>query len=146
MINDPVKIKGKLNVIHLGDDGQVKNTRDVDNLVVHVGKEVIAARLAGNTLAAPSHMAIGSSSTATTTSDTQLGGELGRVALDSTTRTSNVNQYVATFPAGTGTGAVVEAGIFNASSSGNMLCRTTFSVVNKAAGDTIIITWNITVA
>ena len=146
MINESVKIKGRLHVIHMDDAGIVKNTRDVDNLVVHVGKEVIAARLAGNTIPLPSHMAIGSSATAASTSQTGLGGELGRVALDSTSRTSNTNQYVATFPAATGTGAIQEAGIFNDGTSGNMLCRTTFDVVNKAAGDTIIITWNITIA
>lgn len=146
MINESVKLKGRLNVQHLDQNGQLKNSQDVDNLVVAVGKDLIAARLLGNTLALPSHMAIGSSSTAAATSQTTLLGELGRVTLDSSARVSNTNTYIATFPAGTGTGAVVEAGIFNAGSSGNMLCRTTFSVVNKAAGDTIIITWNLTVA
>ncbi len=52
--------------------------------------------------------------------------------------------YVATFSAGEGTGAVTEAGIFNASTSGTMLCRTVFSVVNKAAGDTLQVTWTVT--
>lgn len=146
MINESVKLKGRLNVTHLGQGGEVKNSQDVDNLVVAVGKDLIASRLIGNTLPVPSHMAIGSSSTAAATSQTTLLGELGRVALDSAGRTSNTNTYIATFPAGTGTGEVVEAGIFNDSSSGNMLCRTTFSAVNKAAGDTIIITWNLTVA
>jgi len=50
-----------------------------------------------------------------------------------------------TFGAGVGTGAVTEAGIFNASSAGTMLCRTTFSVINKAAADTLGITWTVTV-
>jgi hypothetical protein len=54
--------------------------------------------------------------------------------------------YVATFPAGTGTGAVTEAGIFNASSSGTMLCRTVFPVVNKQSGDSMTITWTVTVS
>ena len=50
------------------------------------------------------------------------------------------------FPAGTGTGAVVEAAILNASSGGTLLCRTVFSVVNKAAADTLKITWTVTVS
>ena len=54
--------------------------------------------------------------------------------------------YTATFPAGTGTGAVVEAGILNASSGGTLLCRTVFSVVNKGANDAMTITWQITVS
>ncbi len=146
MVTDSVKIKGKLNVIHVDSEGHIKGEQEIDNLVVATGKTVIASRLLGNTTPLPSHMAIGSSSTAAATSQTALLGELGRVAFDSTSRSSNVNTYIATFPAGTGTGAVQEAGIFNAGSSGDMLCRTTFSVVNKAAGDSIIITWNLTVA
>jgi hypothetical protein len=52
-----------------------------------------------------SHMAVGSSNTSATTSQTALGTELGRVVLDSTSRAANTVTYVATFPAGTGTGS-----------------------------------------
>ena len=37
-------------------------------------------------------------------------------------------------------------GVFNASSSGTMLCRSVFSVVNKAAGDSMTVTWVITIS
>jgi hypothetical protein len=146
MFTESVSIKGNLEVILLDEKGIQKDYRKIDNLVVAVGKQVIAARLVGNTIAVPSHMAVGSDATAAATGQTALGGELGRVVLDSTVRASNVLTYVATFPAGTGTGALTEAAILNAASTGNMLCRTTFSTVNKAAGDTIVITWNVTVA
>lgn len=146
MFTESVSIKGNLEVILLDEKGIQKDYRKIDNLVVAVGKEIIAARLVGNTIAIPSHMAVGSDATAAATGQTALGGELGRVVFDSTTRTTNVLTYVATFPAGTGTGALTEAAILNAVSTGNMLCRTTFSTVNKAAGDTIVITWNVTVA
>jgi hypothetical protein len=62
--------------------------------------------------------------------------------------------YGATFAAGTGTGAIIEAGIFNVASgpvqgSGTitaaMLCKTSFDVVNKAANDSIAITWTVTI-
>jgi len=146
MFTESVNIKGSLEVILLDVNGIQKDYRKVENLVVAVGKQVIAARLLGNTLAVMSHMAVGSDSTAAATGQTALGGELGRVTLDSSARVSNVNTYIATFPAGTGTGALTEAAILNASSTGNMLCRTTFSTVNKASGDTVVITWNVTVA
>ena len=146
MFTESVSLKGNLEVILLDGNGIQKDYRKVENLVVAVGKQVIAARLLGNTLAVMSHMAVGSDSTAAATGQTALGGELGRVTLDSSARTTNVLTYVATFPAGTGTGALVEAAILNASSTGNMLCRTTFSTVNKAIGDSIVITWNVTVA
>ena len=146
MFTESVSIKGNLEVILLDEKGIQKDYRKIDNLVVAVGKEIIAARLLGNTIAIPSHMAVGTDATAAATGQTALGGELGRVVLDSSARASNVVTFVATFPAGTGTGALTEAAILNASSTGNMLCRTTFSTVNKAVGDTIVITWNVTVA
>ena len=79
--------------------------------------------------------------------DTALGSQLGsRKALTSTTVTDNAVEYVATFAAGEGTGAVHEAGVFNASSSGTMLCRTVFDVINKGASDSMTITWTVTVS
>ena len=146
MFTELVNVKGNLEVILLDENGIQKDYRKVENLVVAVGKQVIAARLLGNTLAVMSHMAVGSDATAAATGQTALGAELGRVTFDSTARAANVNTYIATFPAGTGTGALTEAAILNASSTGNMLCRTTFSVVNKASGDVVVITWNVTVA
>lgn len=146
MFTESINVKGNLEVILLDENGLQKDYRQVKNLVVAVGKDVIASRLVGNSLAIMSHMAVGSSNTAATTSQTALGAELGRVALDSTTRAANTITYVATFPAGTGTGALTEAGILNAASTGNMLCRTVFGIVTKTSSDTVIITWNVTVA
>jgi len=95
-----------------------------------------------------SHMALGSGTTAAAAGNTALESQLGsRDALTSSTQSGTNNEsivYVATFSAGEATGAVTEAGIFNASTSGTMLCRTVFSVVNKAAGDTLQVTWTVT--
>jgi len=91
-------------------------------------------------------MAIGSGTTAAAAAQTTLVTELGRVALGSGTATGTKVTYVANFPAGTGTGAVTEAGVFNAVSAGTMLCRTVFAVVNKGADDAMSITWEITVS
>ena len=146
MIQDQLKVKGDLIVKLFDKNGQVKEQRFIPNLVVTVGKQFIASRMVGTAANVMSNMAVGSSSTAPANGDTALGGELGRVALTSSTASGAIATYIATFPAGTGTGAVVEAGIFNASSSGTMLCRTTFSVVNKGADDAMSITWAITVS
>jgi len=146
MFTESIIVKGNLEIILLDENGIQKDYRQVKNLVVAVGKDTIASRMVGNTTAIMSHMAVGSSNTAAATSQTALGGELGRVALTSSTRAANTITYVGTFPAGTGTGSIVEAGILNASANGNLLCRTVFGVVTKAAGDTIVITWNVTVA
>jgi hypothetical protein len=145
MLHDTIKMTGDLKIVLTDENGQIKHEQEVKNLVVTVGKNLIASRLKDTTDAAMTHMAIGSGTTAAANADTALGTELGRVSLTSTTVTSNNVAYVATFPAGTGTGAVTEAGLFNASSGGTMLCRTVFSVINKGAADTLGITWTVTV-
>jgi hypothetical protein len=147
MFNDSIKMKGRLNIVLTGPDGEVKEQHEVDNLVVTVGKNFIASRMKDTTDTAMSHMEVGTGSTAAAVGDTALGAAVAssRVSLTSTTVSTNSVAYVATFPAGTGTGALTEAGIFNASSSGTMLCRTVFSVINKGAADTLGITWTVTV-
>tara|TARA_B100001939_G_scaffold84401_1_gene72096 strand:- start:1586 stop:2029 length:444 start_codon:yes stop_codon:yes gene_type:complete len=144
MINDTIKVTGELKLTLTKPDGNTHETV-VPNIVVTDGKEYIASRMKDATATAMSHMAIGTGSTAAAAGDSALGTEAGRVALTSTTVTSNAVAYVATFGAGTGTGAITEAGIFNASSSGDLLCRTVFSVINKGAADTLGITWTVTV-
>tara|TARA_R100000995_G_C3458894_1_gene112039 strand:- start:382 stop:810 length:429 start_codon:yes stop_codon:yes gene_type:complete len=139
-IQDNLKMKGRLQV---SLNGEV--VRDIDNLVVTAGKGYVADRMKNNS-SVMSHMAIGSGTTAAAAGNTALGTELGRVSLTSTTVSSNVVTYVATFAAGTGTGAVTEAGILTASSGGTMLCRTVFSVVNKGSADSMTITWTVTVS
>lgn len=144
MIQDNLKVTGALKVQIFDKAGKLKEERELKNLVVTSGKTFIAARVVG-TPTAMSNMAVGAGSTPASASDTALGSELGRVALTSSTSATNVVTYVATFGAGVGTGAVTEAGIFNAGSGGTMLCRTVFSVINKGADDAMSVTWQITV-
>ena len=146
MFTETVNITGRLKISRLNESGDELEVREVKNLIVAVGKNLITSRLVGNTTAIPSHMAVGTSNTAATTAQTALTTEIGRVALDSSTRSTNTITYVATFPAGTGTGSLTEAAILNASSTGDMLCRTNFNAVNKGASDVIVITWNITIS
>lgn len=145
MIVDNIKITGRVSIQLFDESGALKESRDIPNLVVTTGKAFIASRMIG-TPTEMSHMALGAASTAPAAGDTALGSELGRVALASDDAVGAVVTYTANFPAGTGTGAVVEAGIFNAASGGTMLCRTTFAVVNKGANDAMAITWAITVS
>lgn len=141
MINDGLKLKGKLAIVLNGEVVQ-----EVDNLVVTAGKGYVASRMKDASATAMSHMAIGSGSTSAAASNTALGSELGRVSLSSTAVSAAVVTYTATFAAGTGTGAVTEAALLNASSGGTMLCRTVFSVVNKGSADSMTITWTVTVS
>ncbi len=148
MVNDQVKLTGKLHVVVTGQDGTIKEDITIPNLVVTTGKNFIASRMTGSASNVMSHMAIGSGTVDPVASDVALGTELGRVALTTAggVATNATVEYVGSFPAGTGTGAITEAGIFNASSAGTMLCRTKFPVVNKDANDSIAITWRVTVS
>lgn len=147
MLLDNMKAKGKVGIVLKDKFGKVKETREIDNLVVSTGLDFIASRMGGTSSDVMSHMALGSGTTAAASGDTDLESILGsREALDSTTVTDNTIQFVASFEAGDATGAVTEAGIFNAATAGDMLCRTVFSVVNKAADDTLSVTWTITIS
>ena len=120
--------------------------QEIPNLVVTDGKEYVASRMKDASVSAMSHMAIGTGSTAAAAGNAALGSEAARNALTSTAVSGTTVTYIATFSAGTGTGAITEAGLFNASSSGVMLCRTVFAVVNKGSSDSMTITWSVTVS
>lgn len=138
-INSTLAMKGRL-TIAINDEV----VRDIDNLVVTTGKNYVASRMKDATTTAMSHMAVGTGSTAAATGDTALGGEAARVALTSTAVSGADVTYSATFAAGTGTGALTEAAVLNASSAGTMLCRTVFAVVNKGVSDQMSVTWVVT--
>ena len=125
-MNDGLKLRGDVALVLRDKDGNVKDERNIKNLIVDSGLNFICDRMK-NDETAMTHMALGSGSTAAAASDTSLGSQLGsREALDSDTVSSNTITYVASFEAGDATGAVTEAGIFNAASGGTMLCRTVF--------------------
>jgi hypothetical protein len=151
MISDLIKAKGKVHFVLTDSEGNIKEQFE-DNLVVDTGLAYIAMRMKTADLpTAMSHMAVGTGTTAAAAAQTTLVTEIARVALTSTTAvTSNVTndatQYIATFAPGTGTGAITEAGIFNGGTTGTMLCRTNFAVINKDVNDTLTITWKITIA
>lgn len=143
-----IKAKGALSVVLTDSQGNVKDTREFKNLVVTTGLNFIVSRMKDATATAMSHMELGTGTVAAAAGDTALGAAIAasRTALTSTTVSTNTITYVASFAAGTGTGAVTESGIFNASSAGTMLCRTVFPVVNKQSGDSMTVTWTITVS
>jgi hypothetical protein len=151
MILEELLATGTLHLQLFDEDGNIKEDRLEENLVVTAGLGFITSRMKDATATAMSHMAVGTGATAAAAGNTTLGTEAARVALDSTTLvtttvTNDSIQYVATFPAGTGTAALTEAGILNNSSGGTLLNRVVFSVINKGASDSLVITWKVTFA
>ena len=141
--------KGWVTITKTNEAGQVTQEFEVPNLVVTTGKVYIAGKMIATNADVPvamTHMGIGTGTASPLAEDTALGTQTGRVLLSGNLQEANAITYTATFPAGTGTGAITEAGILNAASGGDLLCRTTFPVVNKAAGDSIAVTWTVTVS
>lgn len=152
MSEEFLKLNGSVNVKLIGKDGKVKQEHTKHNLIVTVGKTYLAAWLAAATQSTEfmSYIALGTGSTAPASGDTALqtelsGGGYSRVQ-GTLTNSANVWQNQATFNPGNGTGAITEAGLFSASTSGTMFARQTFSAYNKAAGDTLIVTWTVTLS
>ncbi len=142
MINDDFKITGRLIIEKNG-----KVVQEVDNLVVTIGKEWVIDRMR-NLNTVMTHMELGTNNTgATDATKIALGTVISGSRTTLTTTSSGTSiTYACTFAAGTGTGAVTEAGIFDAASSGDMLARTVFAVVNKGASDSMTITWTVTIS
>ena len=141
-MKDDLKLTGKLQI-------KLNNTvvQEVNNLVVTVGKNWVASRMA-NADTVMTHMAIGTGTTAAADGDTALVTEVDRNGLTNSggTVSGNTITYDCTWPASDGTGAITEAGIFNAATAGTMLARTVFPVVNKGTSDTMTISWVVTLS
>jgi hypothetical protein len=146
MFNEDFKITGN---VKFEMNGEL--IREVPNLVTTAGKGFVAASILKTTSNSPvamTHMELGTGTTNPDAGDTTLETIVSgsRTAVATPSVSGAVVTYVCTFAAGTGTGALTEAGILNASSSGTLLCRTEFAVINKGANDAMTVTWTITVS
>lgn len=156
-----IEVGGSLSIVVTDTiENKIKQELYIPNLVVTTGKTFIASRIVGTSSAIMSHMGVGTDSTTEVVGNTTLGAELTvgggytgytRASLTTATNSANVVTYVATFaannPSAPGGGAVLrEAGIFNASTAGTMLCRTTFPIVTKLPADALTITWTVTIS
>jgi hypothetical protein len=144
---DESRVKANMKLELYGADGQLKDVREVHNTVTTAGKNGAADQvLATPSLSKPGWMEVGTG----TPSGTLLGAYISgsRTALDSKTRSGAVVTMICTFAAGVGTGAITEAGVFDVVTQNtvNMWLSASFSVINKAAGDSLVVTWTLTFA
>lgn len=138
-------ITGRVRIELRDPSGRLKALREIDNLIVTTGRDAIIERLDSTpTTAVPSHMGLGTSSTAPAAGNTTLTAEPTRVALSSSTSSGGVLTMVANWGAGVATGTWAEAGVFNALTTGTMYSRATFTAINKGANDTLQISWTYT--
>lgn len=144
-----IRLKGIYHAVLTGPDGLVKQVVESENVVTDVGKEFLArylysaATTAQNTL---KFVAIGSDATAEAASNTALGTELGRHTGTVSYSSNAIYSVAATFAAGSGTGAVVEYGLYDTNTGGTLFSRNTDSVINKGSEDTLTVTYNLTLS
>lgn len=133
--------------------GHYSETKFVSNLITNVGKALAAGLLTGDVTNFFDYIAVGTGTTAAAVTDTALETEtaasgLTRAASTNSRVTTDVTndtaQFVKAFSV-SGTVAVTESGVFDASSTGNMLARQVFSAINVVSGDTLTITWKVDV-
>ena len=139
-------------------DGKIFSEQWVHNLTTTGGLDWLAAEMGGAHPAIASYIALSNNATAPAVGDCAAGsssctlsGEITGNGLARAPGTyahtigTNTWTLVYTWTA-TGTQSVQEAGMFNAASSGTMVFETQFSSqVNMISGDTLILTWTVTV-
>ena len=141
------KISGRLHIlVKDAKTGRVLRDEWQDNKIVTAGLDLVRDLLI-NTNFAPTHIAVGITNTAPVAGDTTLASEVFRNRI--TSRTASAQK--ATFQLFLGTGdangdTLVEAGIFNRSSLGDMLSRVIYTGIVKNSGITATLTWEITIS
>lgn len=116
-------------------------------ILVNAGRAIITNLVSGIGGTVPKFVAMGTTATAETATQTALATEVETRATGTITRvtvsvTNDTIQVVGTQTATT-TRAIVEGGVFDASTVGNMLVRGIFSVINLSSGDSLQQTWTL---
>lgn len=145
-----MKFSGEWFISLYGSDNQLKDYRQGHNVITSGGVSAVALFLCSAAAAATTftmkYIGIGTDATAEAVSNTALGAEVARHTGTISNVTGAIYRITATFPSGTGTGAITEYGLFDSNTSGTMLSRDTESVVNKGANDDLIVTAEITLS
>lgn len=146
-----IPIKGHMRLELRGPDGELKEVRESPldgNTITVLMDATVADRMAGGTDALVDFTGIGTTSGGKSTASTQLEAQTARVQNDSNTQgaggADNDVVHVATFAAGVGDGALLEAGLFTTLATATLMAYQEFAVVNKGPADTLTVTWTVT--
>ena len=136
--------------IALFDQNKLIEERDVFNTVMNAGKAEMSGLLLKDVGGqAFDYVAIGTGTTAPNITQTALVGEKYRNACTGSQQTTTVTNDTARLTCSiaiTATATMSEAGVFNSSSAGDMLARTTFSGLAVSSGNTLQVGYSIQVS
>jgi|GEM_PF-1921039 hypothetical protein len=123
----------------------------VTTILTNTGESMLAYLLKGDTstMGYVTHIAIGTGTGALSETNTALSSELSRKSATATVYTgsgdyANKVRFEALWDTGEGNGNIAEAGLFTASSGGNMFARARVDpAINKTSDYTLKITWEV---
>jgi len=148
-----MKLKGRWFISLYGKDGELKDYREGNNIVVDTGKSFVAEFLASSVASPASwpmyYIAIGTDNTAEAASQVALGTELDRRTGVASLATGAIYRVTATFPSGpTFAGSVYEYGLFNVPTAacGTMFSRDLEGVITKGVNDDLVVITEVTVS
>jgi hypothetical protein len=114
-------------------------------LLVNTGKAIVTNYLAGGAATQPKYVAWGTGAGTTAATDTTLFTETGTRVTGTTTQqttstTNDTYQVIGTLTA-SGTVTITNAGLFDASTSGNLFVKGDFTGIGLTSGDSIQFTF-----
>ena len=117
----------------------------MSTLLVNTGKAIVTNYLAGGAATQPKYVAWGTGAGTTSATDTTLFSETGSrvtgtATQQTTSTTDDTYQVVGTQTAGTSL-TITNAGLFDASTSGNLFVKGDFTGVALTSGDSIQFTF-----
>lgn len=135
------------------DASTLFSSQDVHNLVTNAGFDLISSAVS-NTAAQPAacnYIAVTNTAITPGAGDTTLSGEIASNGLTRTQGTYSHTNGTQTYTVSkvftaTGTQASQATGLFNASSVGTMCYEATYTQVTVNSGDTLTVTWTVTLS
>lgn len=114
-------------------------------LLVNTGKAIVTNYLAGGAATQPKYVAWGTGAGTTAATDTTLftetGSRVSGTATQQTTSTTNDTYQVIGTLTASGTVTITNAGLFDASTSGNLFVKGDFTGIGLTSGDSIQFTF-----
>lgn len=152
---DNIQMKGYVNIKHFRK-GVLVDERDDRNLIQNIGKTTLAKFITGEFSGNFGWMGIGKTGVGGPDGAlTALVAEVGLDGLTTTVHQAVTSKVVTTYTAliietftMSGTAAISEIGLFNQLNlaGSTMLARQTFSDLNLVNGDTLQVSWSITIS
>lgn len=129
-------------------DGNLISRQERHNLVTLVARNKVRDMLYdGSTGGNISHVGVGTSSSAPTAGATALATEVYRGAMTKKTVSAGSVTFNYYLPSGSANGnTLTEAGLFDASTQGNLYARVAYSGVAKTVSNSITYAWTVSIA